>query len=301
MKQTPPTGGVAAYRAPVMRLDALRKKNSFDLMASLGYALVKGIGDLQTAKETCWQLINDMSQADYLLQQHLPAKLEVLEYARIPPEGGEDSSFLGLHFDWGHPLFPRRPETLYLFLGLYFAPDQEPGTAITRVVPLAKLLAQRSWGSFDFVEQRLAAYARSHGSSWDWEEDSGHRVSCFARILDALNPEPRLTNFRTIPREKWYAVSHAGHEFENAEDEEAFYASSGLLLKEVEERFVLQPGDLLVLNNLSTIHARLGARRPGELHQYLFGLRDVSPSQSVVIRHWLTHQLSSDEQAEDAT
>lgn len=261
---------------------------------SPGYALVRGIRDLQTATQTCRQIIEDMDQAPYPLRDHLPTKLAVLESARIPPEGGQATPFLGLHFDWGHPLFPHRPETLYLFGALYFPPDQQPGTATTRVVPLARLLAQRSWGSADSVAQRLFAYARSHGSSWDWEADSGHRVSCFARLLDALNPQPRLTNFRAIPRAQWYAVSQAGHEFENAEAEAAFYTANGLRLSEAEARFVLEPGDLLVFNNVSTIHGRLGTRRPGELHQVLFGLRAVPASQSVVIRRWLTDQLSGD-------
>ncbi len=269
-------------------------KNWFGLMTFPGYALIREVGDLRAAKETCWQAIHAMHRANRLLRQHLPADLEMLEYTRVPSGEGGGSPFLGLHFDRGHPLLPKRPESLYLFLALYFARDREPGTAVTRMVSLEKLLARRSWGSFEHVEQRLVAYARSHGSSWDWSGDSGHRVSCFARILDALSPEPKLTNFRTTPKEEWYSASHAGHEFENYEDEEAFYASCGLSLREVEERVVLGPGDLLVLNNLSVIHGRLGVRHSGELHQYLFGLRDVPASQSIVVRRWITRQLSRD-------
>jgi len=81
-----------------------------------------------------------------------------------------------------------------------------------------------------------------------------------------------LTNFRTLTRDEWYTASHGGNEFLTEKQEFALYRSCGVNLHEVEKRLVLKPGDLLVVNNVRTIHGRIGGRPPATLRQILFGI-----------------------------
>jgi hypothetical protein len=178
-----------------------------------------------------------------------------------------------------------------LYVGLYLPPDHT-STAVTRIVSIENLLARRSFGGRSEIELKLAHYALTHGSSWDWDRDSGNRVSCFARILDALSPEPRLTNFRETAKERWYAASRAGNEFENYQQELGFYRSVRLRLEDSEVEVTLKPGDLLVMNNVTTVHGRIGRREPHELVQFLVGLRRARISHGESIRLWLVDQLS---------
>ncbi|KAA3616872.1 MAG: hypothetical protein D8M58_17880 [Calditrichaeota bacterium] len=64
-------------------------------------------------------------------------------------------------------------------------------------------------------------------------------------------------------------------------------------VEKAEEQVILKPGDLLILNNISTIHARLGKRKTGELYQLIAGISDVLVKKSSIVKHWLVEQLSS--------
>lgn len=192
-----------------------------------------------------------------------------------------------MHFDLGHPLFPRHPADLCLYVALYLPADGRPSAAATRVAAIDAFRRTGGWGSVAGIERRLRRYAQSHGSSWDWEGDSGHRVSCFARIIDALCAPHRLTNFRTTPRDRWYEASAAGHEFQSLEAERAYYASCGIVLGDIEEQVVLRPGQLLVINNVRSVHGRVGRRVPGEVCQFVVGARQVAPGNASVLREYL--------------
>jgi hypothetical protein len=122
---------------------------------------------------------------------------------RPPPENSEPNSFLGLHFEHGHALIPDRAGRAVLFFALYCPSDAPQVAADTRLVDVCELAKQRAWGSLDEVNSRLHRDSVERGSSWDWAQESGHRVSCFARILDALTPPYRLTHFRTLARDDW--------------------------------------------------------------------------------------------------
>jgi len=254
------------------------------------YVHVSGVKNLDAAQIEMWRIIHRMHDSGTRPCAELLSQLQLLGHARIPAES-EPSPFLALHFDRGHPLFPTRGETLYLYAGFYFPRHQRPGTAVTRIVPLRKLLAQRAWGEPGRIEQRLRAYALSHGSSWDWDRDSGNRVSCFARILDALGSAPKLTNFQEIQKDRWYSASRAGHEFESDIEEQDFYQSFGLRLEDVEAHVVLRPGDLLVIDNVNAIHGRIGRRLSGEIEHFLVGMRNAPPATCASLRGWLIEQF----------
>ena len=50
------------------------------------------------------------------------------------------------------------------------------------------------------------------------------------------------------------------------------------------EPVLMDPGDLLVFDNLAVAHGREGTRCPGELHQRVYGHRSLSPSAQRVLR-----------------
>jgi hypothetical protein len=64
----------------------------------------------------------------------------------------------------------------------------------------------------------------------------------------------------------------------------AFFHRHGLNVEKVEIDIVLQPGQLLVFDNLMFAHGRIGQRQPGELHQRTFGHRRLSPAGQEGIR-----------------
>jgi hypothetical protein len=270
-------------------------------LISSDFSLVRGIKDDALARHEIWRVVEEMRAKDRLLSEELVGEFELLEHSTIPPSGGDAITFLALHFDRGHALFPDKPETVVAFVALYFPVERAPGSAITRVVPLVRLLAKSGWGDRGIIEERLRGYTTAYGSSWDWDGDSGGRVSCFARVLDGLAAVPGLTNFKETPKYQWYATSRAGHEFDSYEGEAQFYQSLGIDMRDAEIGIKLSPGDVLVLNNIRTIHGRLGARQSGEVDQYLIGRRNVPASECAIIRRWLVSLLADDKRAAYAT
>jgi alpha-ketoglutarate-dependent taurine dioxygenase len=67
-------------------------------------------------------------------------------------------------------------------------------------------------------------------------------------------------------------------------DEMLFFAQRGLLVDAVVMEVCLQPGELLLFDNLSLAHGRRGVRAPGELHQRVYGHRALHPGQQIKLR-----------------
>lgn len=62
-----------------------------------------------------------------------------------------------------------------------------------------------------------------------------------------------------------------GLEFDCLSSELAYFARHGLRIDETEIEMALQPGELLLFDNLTVAHGRRGKRQPGELRQRVFG------------------------------
>ena len=62
-------------------------------------------------------------------------------------------------------------------------------------------------------------------------------------------------------------------EFDSLSSELAFFSSYGLRLHDAEIEIPLQPGELLIFDNLAVAHGRRGTRQPGELRQRVYGNR----------------------------
>jgi hypothetical protein len=187
--------------------------------------------------------------------------LEVVGEFTIPPAGALRRDFQTLHIDFGLPLNGRAPVDVARFTALYIDADHAPTTACTRIVPLLRLLTQRTWPDRRTLLGRLRTESRAEG--------------ILARIVEAADDTSTLA-----------PNVLCGMEFMSIAEERAFFARRGLDLDAVEDRVRLGPGELLVFDNLTIAHGRAGTRRPEELHQLCAGYRnlDVAAQRTLLTR-----------------
>ena len=72
-------------------------------------------------------------------------------------------------------------------------------------------------------------------------------------------------------------------EFDSLSSELAFFARHGLRIDDAEIDINLQPGELLLFDNLALAHGRRGTRQPGELRQRAYGHR-LQPAAQTKLR-----------------
>lgn len=192
--------------------------------------------------------------------------LEVIADYVIPPADGPPTrDFQTLHFDFGVPLAPVCPADVARFTALHISAEWPRSGGLTRLVRLDRLLGQRRWASHEELLQRFASYGASHGA---WEDGDGYTEGSLARIVEAAaGGSPRLPSVKADPG------FLCGNEFARADAELDFLEGHGLSVSDVELELELQPGQLLVFDNLVLAHGRRGVRRPGELRQRVFGHR----------------------------
>lgn len=213
---------------------------------------------------------------DALADEH--GALEVIGDFVIPPAGDPPSrDFQMLHLDFGLPLDPRGQGDVARYTALRLA-DTSPAAleAVTRLVPLAGLLGQRPWPRHDELLRRFEAYGHSHGA---WEDADGYVEASLARMVEAA-----LGDVPVLPSVKADPAFLCGEEFDSVAAETAFFADRGLRLSAVQVEVRLQPGELLLFDNLVLAHGRRGARAPGELQQRVFGHRGLGPEGQRALR-----------------
>ena len=192
-----------------------------------------------------------------------------------PPNGAATRDFQTLHFDFGVPLRPMCDQDVARFTALFIPPSAVGVTAVTRLVPLEALLGQRSWPERSALIENLIAYGESHGA---WDYAGGYCEGSLARVVEGAAGAPRLPSVKATPG------FLCGMEFDNLAAELDFFECLGLDVDAVQVEVPLQPGDLLVFDNLTLAHGRRGSRRPGELHQRVYGHRSLSPAAQRVLR-----------------
>jgi hypothetical protein len=198
------------------------------------------------------------------------APLELVgDFVLPPPDGRESRDFQTLHFDFGLPLDPASQVDLGHFSALHVRAGFDDATALTRLVPLAPLLAQRAWPARAELIARMLAYGETHGA---WDHAQGYLEGSLARLLEAA------TGSRLLPSVKAEPGFLCGTEFDSVLAEAHFLAARGLRVDSVEIEVGLSPGELLIFDNLAVAHGRRGRRRPGELRQWVFGTKDASPA-----------------------
>ena len=111
---------------------------------------------------------------------------------------------------------------------------------------------------------QLTSYGQTHGA---WDDDRGYVEGSLARIVEGA------IAWRSpfLPSVKIESGFLCGLEFDSLLAELAFFERHGLHVDDVEISLDLQPGELLVFDNLAVAHGRRGSRQPGELRQRMFG------------------------------
>lgn len=143
-------------------------------------------------------------------------------------------------------------------------------------MPLGPLLARRPWPQVDELVSRFAAYGHSHGA---WDDAAGYAEGSLARIVEAALGEPAV-----LPSVKAHPTFLCGNEFASLGDELEFFAERGLRLDSVETDVRLDPGEMLIFDNLLLAHGRRGTRRPGELNQRIFGHSALNVERQLELR-----------------
>jgi hypothetical protein len=198
------------------------------------------------------------------LQRDL-APLSIIGDFVVPPvDGVETRDFQTLHFDFGLPLDPNVDQDVARYTALYIPGDVAGIQAATRLVPLIALLGQRSWPPRAELVERLTSYGRTHGA---WDDEHGYAEGSLARIIEAAAAE----GAPILPSVKIEPGFLCGLEFDSLSSERTFFARYGLRLHDVEIEIILDPGELLLFDNLAVAHGRRGTRQPGELRQRVFG------------------------------
>jgi hypothetical protein len=207
------------------------------------------------------------------------ASLALIGDFLIPPAGGAVTrDFQTLHFDFGLPLDPGCPADIARYTALHIPARVRSGTALTRLVPLAPLLGGRTWPGRAELLARLRRYGETHGA---WDGAEGYLEGSLARLVEAAAGSPSLPSVKADPG------FLCGKEFDTLLQEQRFFARHGLPLAEVQVELALQPGELLVFDNLALAHGRRGVRQPGELRQLVFGERAAAPARQRHLREAL--------------
>jgi len=192
------------------------------------------------------------------------------DFVLPPVEGTKARDFQTLHFDFGLPLDPKVDQDVARYTALYVSAGARDVSAVTRLVPLGALLEQRAWPARAELLESLVAYGQTHGA---WDDARGYVEGSLARIVEAAAGTPP-----NLPSVKLDHDFLCGLEFDGLRAELAFLAQHGLRVEDVAIDVALQPGELLVFDNLALAHGRRGTRAPGELRQRVFGHRGLAPA-----------------------
>jgi Taurine catabolism dioxygenase TauD, TfdA family len=197
------------------------------------------------------------------------------DFILAPRDGEATRDFQTLHFDFGIPVRPLRAKDVARYTALFIPRSSVGVTAATRLVPLEALLGQRAWPDPATLLKNLMAYGESHGA---WDDTEGYCEGSLARLVEAAAGAARLPSVKSTPE------FLCGMEFGTVAGEVNFFKRLNLDVGAVEVEIPLRPGDLLVFDNLTLAHGRRGRRRPGELHQRVYGHRLLRPAAQRALR-----------------
>ncbi len=241
-------------------------------LGGAGFVRMPGpFADRDAAWSSAWAILEEAG---------VESSLAVIGDFVIPPADGPPSrDFQTLHVDFGVPLVPVAPADVARFTALYIGPDSARSEAVTRLVPIAPLLAQLPWPDRDELIRRFTDYGGSHGAR---DDAAGYVEGSFARMIEAATGRQPV-----LPSVKEHLGFLCGTEFTTLAEEVEFFARRNLPLETVEIGVCLRPGELLVFDNIALAHGRRGARRPGELDQRVFGHAALAVEEQLKLRERL--------------
>lgn len=255
-----------------------------------GYGILDRIRDPQEAYTTLEKFISQINVQKLPLFSRFADKIQLAKADLIPVcDDVVESSFQVLHLDMGQPIISNIPQTMYLLTGLYAPIDKQAGTAKTRILPLKGFFNDTKWGSSSEIEQKLIDYVESYGDGW--ADVNTKRLSCFARVLDAVGGTTDVATYRDKTVGQWFQSDKKLDAEESLRNEQRFYAQKGIDLNVLEKHIQIKPGQLLFFDNTRVTHGRLGKRKAKEVYQFLFGVRDATVADITAFRKFFVREL----------
>jgi hypothetical protein len=250
-----------------------------------GYLIKNNISNEFEAISVAYEILSGLREKQLFYSKFL-SQVQLSKGDLIPVcdpfiEGG----FQALHFDYGLPLIGSNEaqyEPFDMFSVLYYPCNIKPFSgAVTRLVTLQNLHIKVDLDE-TVIESRIDNYVKHHGDGWLHPEPyNTKRISIYARVLDAVLDLKQFEAKIDCHSQNFFFPEETMASWEltdkQLEMEYEFYKDSGIDLHQIEKRIILQPGQLLFIDNMRTIHGRLGFRRKKEIWQFLFGLERSSP------------------------
>jgi hypothetical protein len=245
------------------------RQRSGSALRSDGFVHVRGaLHSQRAAWSVAAEIIDSVSD---------PGEIEVIgEFVLPPPDGPPSRAFQTLHVDFGIPFVPATAGDVARFTALHILAEAPPTEAATRLVKLDALLSGRGWPGRRELHDRFLDYGRTHGA---WDDEGGYVEGSLARMIEAAAGADRV-----LPSVKSTPGFRCGMEFTDLAGEREFFSERGLPIDAATHEIRLRPGELLVFDNLAVAHGRRGVRRPGELHQRVYGWRQASVARQRAIR-----------------
>lgn len=262
-----------------------------DLFYTEAHTILSDIHSPDQARDTIETFISQIDTTKLPIYHHFSNRIQLAKADIIPVCGDSvTTSFQALHYDMGQPIISSEPQTMYVIIGLYFPYDTPAGTAKTRLLPLTGLLSDSRFGGKDQVESTLVSYVQEHGDGW--ADVNTYRLSCFARVIDAVAGTEDLVGYRDKTMAQWFSESENQEGAARLANEHAFYAQRQVPIEQKEKQIQLQPGQLLIIDNMRAVHGRVGKRREKEIYQFMYGVETAQPQDIDQFRKLLVSELT---------
>jgi len=259
-----------------------------------GYSLLGGIDNFRQAHNLLYDFINVLDLDKTVFSPNSKERMQLAKLDAIPQcHEIVSTGFQALHYDMGQPILEDQPQTMYTLGALYRPKGDRNPMAKTRIVPLEKLLSQKSFGTKTQVKELLLAYTKRYGDGWSEPEPHNTlRLACFARFIDAISKQNQLCENREDMIGQCFAYDEKSDGKNGYEQEVAFFEQAGLNLQIAEELIEIKPGQMLVYDNIRTVHGRIGKRQPKELLNFLIGIKQATFEDIDRFREWFITQAS---------
>jgi hypothetical protein len=216
---------------------------------------------------------------------------EMLELGATPTRASAADApyFRALGFAGGHPVVESgNGQRFAALVGWYADGERERCKLETRLVSIPALLPAAAPIDAAQVEGRLGDYVVAYGNRWpDVPDQRPLRLACLARFLDALQPAPTLVA-RTA--RDWFVEAGDSAE-QSLAREVAYFEQCGVDLAQHEVRVLLEPGDLLVVDNLTCAHGFVGPLPQYPRIECTFGTSGLTAGGVRAIRAWWAARL----------
>lgn len=256
-----------------------------------GWTVIDDVHDADEAVAIQEAVIGSAGTSDLPLHERFEARVQLGKADQIPVcDDVVATSFQILHFDMGLPV-DGAGQLLVTHVGVYLPMDTTHSvTARTRLVELDGLLAGHGFTAEE-VAARVLDYTRRFGDGW--EDHNTLRLAALVRLIDAMADKPTVHDQIDKTVGQWFLQGESLDADAAHQQELDFLKSHGVDLAAREHQIALEPGQLLLLDNLRVVHGRVGRRRAREIYNFMFGVESIGAKDVVAIRRAVAQRLVS--------